>query len=174
MLVEIDATGTLAVPARWSDEVVSPTYPHSASKWLRATERTISLSIGERLAALEASPADIYDVALLELSIAVAPDAAPKHKFRAHIHLFDALLKKALLPSVAPHLCRIIEHEWRAMAERTFALRSPRISKPMLLDACDKTLDDKRKIAGMLQAAGEAIGASYPTWVRDLLSQAAS
>lgn len=173
LLVELDATRILGVPTSWLSIIAPPLYPEELRDWIRFAESLSSMNAGDRVAAVPKQSA-VYEIAAFELSIAEDADADASQKLRAHVHLLSTVDQGALMPSVSPHRSRIVSREWTAMADRGFALRNPRMTKPMLLESCAAGPDGRDKIARVLSVAADAIGASLPEWVRRLLRRPGS
>ncbi len=61
---------------------------------------------------------------------------------------------------------RLVTSAWRRLAEQAFLLRSPAVTAPALLRACDSVSTGWRKIGEVLSAACDAVPAAVPTEFR--------
>jgi hypothetical protein len=104
----------------------------------------------------------------LVASIRVATDSTTRPAELLQMHYYWASLlpttKSALF--VLADVERLVTSAWRRLAEQTFLLRSPAVTAPALLRACDSVSAGWRKIGEVLSAACDAVPAAVPTEFR--------
>jgi hypothetical protein len=82
--------------------------------------------------------------------------SGPDDVMAAHLTLLTTMVKgmpKKLLPSLEYDVATLMERDWRRMVERRFAIRSPAVSIPAILAACDSDARGWAKCADIIVAA---------------------
>ncbi len=82
--------------------------------------------------------------------------------FYAHVLLFDALSQGLIKEEIAGCLADTLERQWRRLAGSPALLRTPRLSVPAILEACDSSAKGHRKTARILIAAELAVKMNPP------------
>jgi tetratricopeptide (TPR) repeat protein len=144
--------------------------------WLSYVEKCLNAGEGELISLLKDvnSSAEARRVPALLLSSKAS--LAPEDRLYANlvlvlIHNFYSFWRE----DVDDIVLSLISNEWRGVAEQQrFALRSPNITAPVILRACDEsTSQGLKKAARIILAANDAVPISIPADAMDKLKRVA-
>jgi len=170
-LVAACAHGTVEqVIAAWRVDVVGQKWGDSFSSWLDHAQKLFALSAADAAAQIR-DPEHLTgtDGQLLAARVASDAEAAPSDSLRSQVQLVLALAPGFWRPATGHSLAQLCERAWRRHVEHTALLRSPRLTVPAIMEACDSPLLGIAKAAAIILAASEATGPRIGPAMREQL-----
>jgi len=108
------------------------------------------------------------------LAVSVATWAGPDDLIYAHALLFGGWGTGMYLADVHEDAAAIVSQGWTAMARRTFLLKTPSLTVPRLLAACNSSSKGWAKVADVILAARSAANVRFPEEMIQQLRAAAA
>lgn len=139
-------------------EEVAPSHPDLIEPWFRLAEEAFRLDDGGLTSALRNGiNSDDPGVPFYAIRIAVGRNYTPEAIFTAQavlVPLFRQVIPEEALWKI---LSEVVESQWRRLAESPALLLNPRLTVPVIRDACESQMSGLAKAAAILLAAEPAV-----------------
>lgn len=104
--------------------------------------------------------------AVASIRIAIDSAVAPEELLAIHAYWIDALPNETVRLLPLPDIERLISSAWLRLCGRSFLLRAPAVTVPVLQQACASSATGWQKIAEVLIAACDAVSSNVPAEIR--------
>jgi hypothetical protein len=161
------ATVTIEILGRWATGAANAGLSAIIAPWLAFVAALfLDNALDARVAARDQTIAWTWR---LVAAVRVAIDSAtrPAELLQMHYYWATLLPKAANALFVLPDIECLVTSAWRRLAEQGFLLRSPVVTAPTLVRACESRLTGWRKIGEVLSAACDAVPGAVPTELRE-------
>ena len=160
--------------ARWDKATAGLAIAGPLKEWISDARAILRLTAEEAVKIARCDDEKMERRILAAVRMSADRSLDVENTFYGHVTLMNLFAGSIARGSAAESLADIFAETWRSKMISTFALRSPKLSVPCVMNACNSDLPPLQKSAAILLAAQQAIGIRLPAAIQGQLEKIAA